>query len=349
MMKLLVQLGLATAVLGDTWNNYQIAGMAVQSVTGGTSGASYDKVVIMLHGGGESGNMWRYQYDQGWFGNMTGMKYVFPTSPISSHVWFRTYKNGCGLKDDCAYDIPSIQSSASAVATLIDHEKGLIGGNASKVYLAGFSEGAQLAGYMQIAKLDYALGGTIVMDGYPLPPLCDMPGASQAAARANASYYGSDMKFMIYWGSADPIFPPSESLNAWHGIFDALGARSTLKVDRTEQGMTHTLSQSEFSTMVAFIKGTPVPPAPAPGPSPPSPSPTGKDYICYQSTCYSKPGSGTMDKATCDRTCASPSPPGSRDYVCSMGQCYRKPFSGTMDQATCQSTCHNTSFVDTLV
>merc|ERR1712039_684883 len=177
-----------------------------QSVTGGSSGASYDKVVIMLHGGGESGNMWRYQYDQGWFGNMTGMKYVFPTSPISSHVWFNTYKNGCGLKDDCAYDIPSI---------------------------------------------------------------------------------------------------------------DALGARSALKVERTEQGMTHTLSQA--------------------------------DYICYQSTCYSKPGQGTMDKATCDRTCASPAPSGSKDYLCYMGQCYKKPFSGTMDQATCQKTCHNTSLVNTLV
>merc|ERR1711862_591570 len=108
-------------------------------------------------------------------------------------------------------------------------------------------------------------------------------------------------------------------------------------------------SQAEFSTMVAFIKGTPVPPAPAPGPSPPSPSPTGHDYICYQNTCYSKPGQGTMDKATCDRTCASPSPSGSKDYLCYMGQCYEKPGSGTMDQATCESTCHNSSLVGTLV
>ena len=34
-------------------------------------------------------------------------------------------------------------------------------------------QGAQLTSYMQIAKLDYALGGCVVMDGYPLPPLCD--------------------------------------------------------------------------------------------------------------------------------------------------------------------------------
>merc|ERR1712000_239862 len=97
---------------------------------------------------------------------------------------------GCGLADDCAYDIPSIEDTASRVATLIEHEKSLVGGDASKVFLAGFSEGAQLTGYMQLAKLDFALGGTIVMDGYPIPPLCDMPGSAQGDAGKNATYYG---------------------------------------------------------------------------------------------------------------------------------------------------------------
>ena len=60
---------------------------------------------------------------------------------------------------------------------------------------------------MQLAKLDYALGGTIVMDGFPLPPLFDMVGHSQSAARANATYYGTDMKWMIWHGESDPIFP----------------------------------------------------------------------------------------------------------------------------------------------
>jgi len=268
------------------------------SVTGGANKSSYDKVVIMLHGGGASGSEFRYNYDQGWFGDITGFKYVFPTSPISSHVWFNTYKNGCGLKDDCAYDIPSIQSSATAVATLIEHEKGLVGGDASKVYLAGFSEGAQLTGYMQLAKLDFALGGTIVMDGYPLPPLCDMPGHSQGDARKNATYYGTDMKWMIYWGAVDPIFPANESRSAWHGIFDALGVRSTLKVDHLEPGMSHTLIKKEFDQLVTFVGGKPAPPGPSP-----SPSPGGGDYLCWYGTCYYKPGKGTMDKDACQKSC----------------------------------------------
>ena len=75
------------------------------------------------------------------------------------------------------------------------------------MFLAGFSEGAQLTAYMQLAKLTYALGATIVMDGFPLPPLVDMRGGSRAAARKNASYYGADMRWMIWHGEADPIFP----------------------------------------------------------------------------------------------------------------------------------------------
>ena len=70
---------------------------------------------------------------------------------------------------------------------MIEHEKSLVGGDASNVYLAGFSQGAQLTGYMQLCKLDYALGGVIVMDGFPLPPLVDMPGHPSSEAKKNAT------------------------------------------------------------------------------------------------------------------------------------------------------------------
>jgi predicted esterase len=289
--------------------------------------------------------MWTYYYNQGLLGNTTGWKYVFPTSPIASPVWFNTYKNGCGEGDDCAYDIPSIESSASAVATLIEQEKHLVGGNGSNVFLAGFSEGAQMTGYMQLAKLDFALGGTIVMDGFPLPPLFDMVGHTQAEARRNATYFGTDMRWMIWHGTADQVFPVNLTINTWRGIFDALGVRSTYKVEHIEPGMTHTLINSEFDRLVSFIGGTP-----SPHPPSPSPSPSGKDYMCYHGKCYSKPGSGTMDKATCESTCSGPGPspsPGHGDYICYQGQCYEKTGSGTMDRDTCTRTCH--SFLDRLV
>jgi len=242
----------------DSWTKYTVAGLDSVAVVGGSDPSRYEKVVIMLHGGGGSGSDWEYNYEQGWFGNLEGLKYVFPTSAFESHVWYISYKNGCGLFDDCAYNLSSIHDSASRVAALIDHERNLVGGDASNIYLAGFSQGAQLTSYMQIAHLNFALGGAIIMDGFPLPPLCDMPRASKPQeAKKNATYYGSDMNFFLWQGEADTIFPSNMTTTAYHEIFDILGVRSTLKVDHTEPGQPHDLIKSEFDEMVKFIRGEP--------------------------------------------------------------------------------------------
>jgi len=239
----------------DTWNEYQVAGMDVLSVTGGGNRSKYERVVVLLHGGGGSGTDWQYQYQDGWFGNLTGLKYVFPTSAIPSHVWFNTYKiPSCGLADDCAYDVPSIRESAGRIASLLEYEAGLLGGDHSKVFLAGFSEGAQLTGYVQLVALDYALGGAIVMDGFPLPPLFDMVGKDPTAAKQNATYYGPDMRWMIYHGEADPIFPCTLTIDTWNGIFAALEATATLKIEHTEPGMSHVVTEDEFTQLVAFVR-----------------------------------------------------------------------------------------------
>jgi len=91
---------------------------------------------------------------------------------------------------------------------------------------------------------------------------------------------------------------------------------------------------------------TPAPPAP-PAPTPPSPSPGKGDYVCYNlgtgPMCYNKPGYGKMDKATCEKTCAS----SKGDYLCWKSKCYEKPGYGTMDKDTCENTCSK-SFLDGL-
>jgi hypothetical protein len=103
----------------------------------------------MLHGGGGTGYEWEYDYQKGHFGDINRMKFVFPTSPMTMeprehHMidsvkhffsglnpfkpkkaggqWYLSYKNGCGLDDDCAYDIDSIHKSADRVSALIQHE-----------------------------------------------------------------------------------------------------------------------------------------------------------------------------------------------------------------------------------
>jgi len=157
------------------WENYTVDGLDVISVTGGSSGSKYSKVLIMLHGGGGSGEDWVKAYNYGMFKDISDMKLVFPTSNISSHVWYISYKNGCGLDDDCAYDLNSIKDSGSRVKALIKHEMSAANISPENVFLAGFSQGAQMTSYVQLMQLDFALGGAIVMDGYPLPPLIDMP------------------------------------------------------------------------------------------------------------------------------------------------------------------------------
>ena len=84
----------------------------------------------------------------GWFGNMTGLKYVFPSAPDG--LWYHSYKNGCGLLDDCAYEISSIKARASSVAALIQREMHLVGGDSKKVFLAGFSSVLTSAHYQHI-------------------------------------------------------------------------------------------------------------------------------------------------------------------------------------------------------
>ena len=154
-----------------------------------------------------------------------------------------------------SYNLSSIKISASRVAALLEHERALVGGDASNVFLGGFSQGAQMTGYVALCEIDYALGGTIVMDGFPLPPLENMPGASHADAKKNATYYGQDMRWMIYHGDADPIFPVELTMQTWGGIFDALEIDSTLKINHTEPGMTHTLIEKEFTQLVSFVRG----------------------------------------------------------------------------------------------
>ena len=77
---------------------------------------------------------------------------------------------------------------------------------------------------MQLAKLKYALGGTIIMDSFPLPPLFDWKDA--ATAKKSATYSGDDMAWMIWHGEADPIFPVNMTMTAWNDILNVLGVKS---------------------------------------------------------------------------------------------------------------------------
>ena len=79
----------------------------------------------------------------------------------------------------------------------------------------------------------------IVGDGYPMPPLVEMIGHSREEAIKNASYYGHDMRFMIWEGSEDRTFPANMTLNEFDGIFKTLNITDTMKIRHLEPGMAH--------------------------------------------------------------------------------------------------------------
>ena len=115
-----------------------------------------------------------------------------------------------------------------------------------------------------------------------------MPGHTPSAAKKNASYYGGDMRWMIWHGAAvspstlklslclvaasrpngslgiavtrpalhqDPIFPCNFTLTYWDNILDVLGAKSTLEIQHTEPAMSHTVVRPEIERMVHFVRG----------------------------------------------------------------------------------------------
>lgn len=263
-IKILLSLLLAVSAQ-NTWDEYKVDGMDVITVVGGTKKTDYERVVVLLHGGGGSGAGMKWLVEYGYINNLKNVKYAFPTAPFpagidpktgeQTYVWYYDYKRpDCGLLDDCSYNLTSIKYAATQVAAVIEHERKLLGGDNTKVFLGGFSQGAQMTTFLQIAQLNFALGGAIVMDGFPLPPLVDMPGHSSEAAKKNATYYGTDMRWMFFHGEKDPIFPAKLTMDTVHAIFDVLGVRSTLKIEHIEPGMGHTLVKSEFDMMDKFIR-----------------------------------------------------------------------------------------------
>jgi hypothetical protein len=90
----------ASLAYADKWEDYDCGDLKCHSVTGGPgdTAADYDKVVILLHGGGMNGMSWKTMiYDTQWLGDITGYKYVFPDASIltqteGTFIWYESIK-----------------------------------------------------------------------------------------------------------------------------------------------------------------------------------------------------------------------------------------------------------------
>ena len=87
----------------------------------------------------------------GFFGeDVTGIKWIFPTSSIAGGVWFTTYKSGgtdaegnaClhGHFNECSYDLSEVDQTGREIAAIIQNEVDN-GITATNIFISGYSQG----------------------------------------------------------------------------------------------------------------------------------------------------------------------------------------------------------------
>jgi predicted esterase len=235
-----------------TFTTSTVGGMTYKSTVPG-GGSTYSKVVILLHGGGSSEDEGVNYLNTGFFtqsGNVLTTKWIFPRAMVSDpsssgYLWYDSIKdtvNCPNLDDSCAYVQSTITDNSNGLKALIDQEAAVSGIGHANIVLGGFSQGAQMASYMQLHKLTNALGGVAVMSGYALPPTFTWPALAATAAQAAATCKTaclSSMRWFIWWGATDSIFPADASVQMYKNILSVLGATTALKIERVVADQGH--------------------------------------------------------------------------------------------------------------
>jgi predicted esterase len=206
-----------------TYTTATVGGLTYKSTVPG--GSTYSKVVILLHGGGSTEDEGVGYLNGGFFtqsGNVMTTKWIFPRAMTSDpdtpgYLWYDSIKdpNCPNLDDACSYVQSTITTNSNGLKALIDQEAAVSGIGYANIVLGGFSQGGQMSSYMQLHKLTNALGGVAVMSGYALPPTFDWPALGTTAAQAAATCKTaclSSMRWFIWWGATDSIFPADASV-----------------------------------------------------------------------------------------------------------------------------------------
>jgi len=132
-----------------------------------------DAVIIWLHGLGADGHDFEPIVPQLGLNSQSRIRFIFPHAPAipvtinDGYVmpaWYDIRQTDLGIKHDAA----GIAQSARSIQMLIEQEQ-MRGIPASRIILAGFSQGAAMALHIGLAQGE-ALGGVIALSGYLLLP-----------------------------------------------------------------------------------------------------------------------------------------------------------------------------------
>ena len=158
----------------------------------------------------------------GMFGDdISGIKFIFPTSTVGNGTWYATYKEGVpgcdyGYFDECTYDMKQMDTSGKELAALVQNEVDNNGIAPSDIFLAGYSQGGRIVWHTTFGQLPYAIGCTFGITTYPQYPAFPQVDASEY------SYYGADQNMMMFQGEWDYIFPAQGGIDEWTEVFGKL-------------------------------------------------------------------------------------------------------------------------------
>jgi len=220
-----------------------------------STGAKAQASVIVLHGLGDTAQGWADVASM-WAEALPSIRFVLPTAPT------RPVTLNGGMAMPAWYDIVSLDgdradqscegldASKAAVDKIIDDEAAVVGG-ASRVLVAGFSQGGALALYTGLRRTEEPpLAGILCMSGY-------LPKAESWAVENSAKR----MPVMLCHGDSDPVVLPAWALKTR----EALAAQGVGVKMKVYPGMVHSACDDEIKDALNFIRAS----LPAPEAAPP--------------------------------------------------------------------------------
>lgn len=178
-----------------------------------------DAAIIWLHGLGADGHDFEPIVAQLGLKKGARIRFIFPHAPAMPvtinggyvmPAWYDIRQTDLGIE----HDEPGIAASAHAVNMLIEQQR-MHGIAASRIVLAGFSQGAAMALHVGLAQAE-TLGGIMALSGYLLLPQALEEHLNRAAL---------DTPLFMAHGINDPVVPFSLGETA-HNRLHKLGMQS---------------------------------------------------------------------------------------------------------------------------
>lgn len=219
-----------------------IAGAMLETIEVET-GAAPENAIIWLHGLGADGHDFEPVVPMLGLEQLAATRFVFPHAPIipvtlNGGMMMRAWYDIRGMNVSRDQDERGIGQSAAAVDMLIrrEIERGI---PASRIILAGFSQGGAIAAHVAV-RYPESLAGLMVLSGYLLFP--DRLEGELHSANAGIPVF-------VGHGSMDPMVP----ISMGRELVSRLQAMQ-LEVEWHEYVMPHSVIQQELADIGAWLR-----------------------------------------------------------------------------------------------